>query len=87
MCHLISVVAPESQLRFWPLWWHLSKARHGPALLDRLPGPGICRIKLGKIPEGGAHIDVRLDTREPLLWKGDDFGHTGIASALTPRGT
>ena len=25
---------------------------------------------------------LALDTREPLLWKGDDFGHTGIASAL-----
>jgi ribonuclease VapC len=27
---------------------------------------------------------LALDTREPLLWKGDDFGHTGIASALDP---
>lgn len=26
---------------------------------------------------------LALDTREPLLWKGDDFGHTGIGSALT----
>ena len=26
---------------------------------------------------------LALDTREPLLWKGDDFGHTGITSALT----
>lgn len=25
---------------------------------------------------------LALDTREALLWKGDDFGHTGIASAL-----
>jgi ribonuclease VapC len=25
---------------------------------------------------------LALDLREPLLWKGDDFGHTGIASAL-----
>ena len=25
---------------------------------------------------------LALDTREPLLWKGDDFGHTGIACAL-----
>jgi len=25
---------------------------------------------------------LALDTREPLLWKGDEFGHTGIASAL-----
>lgn len=26
---------------------------------------------------------LALDTREPLLWKGDDFGHTGIGSPLT----
>jgi ribonuclease VapC len=25
---------------------------------------------------------LALDTREPLLWKGNDFGHTGIPSAL-----
>ena len=62
LCHLISVVDAHGQLRFWPLWWHLSKAWHGPTLLDKLPGPGIRRIRLGKIPEGGAHIDVRRKT-------------------------
>ncbi len=25
---------------------------------------------------------LAVDLREPLLWKGDDFGHTGIRSAL-----
>jgi ribonuclease VapC len=25
---------------------------------------------------------LALDMREPLLWKGDDFGHTGVQSAL-----
>jgi ribonuclease VapC len=25
---------------------------------------------------------LALDSREPLLWKGDDFGHTGVRSAL-----
>lgn len=25
---------------------------------------------------------LAIDTGEPLLWKGDDFGHTGVASAL-----
>jgi ribonuclease VapC len=25
---------------------------------------------------------LALDRREPLLWKGDDFGHTGVQSAL-----
>ena len=62
MCHLISVVDAGGELRFWPLWWHLSKAWHGPALLDKLPGSGIRRIRLGKIPEGGAHIDMRRKT-------------------------
>lgn len=62
LCHLIAVVDAEGQLRFWPLWWHLSKAWHGPALLDKLPGPGIRRIKLGTIPEGGAHIGLRRKT-------------------------
>ena len=28
---------------------------------------------------------LALDLREPLLWKGDDFGHTGIESALEQR--
>jgi ribonuclease VapC len=25
---------------------------------------------------------LAVDLREPLLWKGDDFGHTGVQSAL-----
>ncbi|GAA2416538.1 type II toxin-antitoxin system VapC family toxin [Mycolicibacterium llatzerense] len=25
---------------------------------------------------------LAIDRREPLLWKGDDFGHTGVRSAL-----
>ena len=62
LCHLLSVVDADGQLRFWALWWHLSKVWHRPALLDKLPGPGIRRIKLGTIPEGGAHIDVRRKT-------------------------
>jgi ribonuclease VapC len=28
---------------------------------------------------------LALDLREPLLWKGNDFGHTGIRSALEQR--
>jgi hypothetical protein len=62
LCHLVSVVDATGQLRFWPLWWNLSQAWHGPALLDKLPGPGIRRIRLGKIPEGGVHIDVPRKT-------------------------
>lgn len=62
LCHLVSVVDAEGQLRMWPLWWHLSKAWHGPALLDKLPGRGVRRLTLGKIPEGGVHIDVPRKT-------------------------
>ena len=62
LCHLVSVVDATGQLRFWPLWWNLSQAWHGPTLLDKLPGPGIRRIRLGKIPEGGVHIDVPRKT-------------------------
>ena len=43
LCHLVSVVDAEGQVRMWPLWWHLSKAWHGPALLDKLPGRGVRR--------------------------------------------
>ena len=28
---------------------------------------------------------LALDLREPLLWKGNDFGHTGVQSALEQR--
>jgi ribonuclease VapC len=28
---------------------------------------------------------LALDRREPLLWKGNDFGHTGVQSALEQR--
>jgi hypothetical protein len=58
LCHMVSVVGADGRIRLWPLWWHLSKAWHGPALLDRLPGRGVRRVKLGKVPEGGVHIDV-----------------------------
>ena len=50
--------AKAGRLRMWRLWWHLSKAWHGPALLDKLPGRGVQWLTLGKIPEGGVHIDV-----------------------------
>jgi uncharacterized protein with PIN domain len=31
-----------------------------------------------RLAAGGA----RFNLREPLLWKGNDFGHTGVQSAL-----
>jgi hypothetical protein len=62
LCHLVSVVDDTGQLRVWPLWWHLSQAWHGPALLDNLPGRGVRNLTLGKIPEGGLQIDVSRKT-------------------------
>lgn len=58
LCHLVSVVDEVGVLRMWPLWWGDSKAWHGPALLDKLPGEGVQQLRLDKIPEGGVHIDV-----------------------------
>jgi hypothetical protein len=62
LCHLVSVVDANGHLRMWPLCWHLSKAWHGPALLDKLPGRGVTRLRLGTVPEGGVHIDVPRKT-------------------------
>lgn len=63
MCHLVSVVDMAGQVRMWPLWWgDLSKAWHGPALLEKLPGKGVRRLNLGMIPEGGLHVDVSRKT-------------------------
>jgi hypothetical protein len=62
LCHLVSLVDAAGQVRLWPLCWHLSKAWHGPALMERLPGRGVRSLTLGKIPEGGLHIDIRRKT-------------------------
>lgn len=84
LCHLVSVIDGMGNLRFWPLWWRLSQAWHGPTLLKKLPGAGLTRLKLQTIPEGGVHIDIgrkavgewhTADTygivRElPALWSG-----------------
>jgi hypothetical protein len=83
LCHLVSSVGADGRLRFWPLWWHLSKAWHGPALLDMLPGLGVSRIELGKIPEGGAHIDVGRKTLG--VWQtADTMGFFGALPELWP---
>jgi len=57
LCQLISVVDAAGQVRMWPLW-HFDQARHGAAILDKLPGPGARALTLGTIPQGGLHIDV-----------------------------
>jgi hypothetical protein len=62
LCHLVSVIDEAGQLRMWPLWWHLSKAWLGPTLVQKLPGDGLRRLSLGRIPEGGVHIDVARKT-------------------------
>ncbi len=78
LCHLVSVVDATGQVRMWPLWWHLSKAWHGPALLDKLPGRGVRSLNLGKIPEGGVHID--LSRKRVGAWQTADT--MGIFQAL-----
>lgn len=84
LCHLVSVADSSGQARLWPLWWGVSSARHGPAMLKLLPGKGLTRLKLGQIPVGGVHIDVArqhvgvwytdepqdLFDRLPGLWPG-----------------
>lgn len=57
-CHLVSVACADGDTRFWPLWWGASAAWHGTGLIDRLPGEGVSRLRLGAIPESGVHVDV-----------------------------
>jgi hypothetical protein len=78
LCHLVSVVDGAGQLRMWPLWWRLSQAWHGPALIDKLPGRGASSVTLGKVPEGGLHIDVPRKTLG--VWQTADT--MGIFQAL-----
>lgn len=58
LCHLVSVVGADDKVRLWPLWWGQSAAWHGPAMIERLPGKGVRRLKLGVIPESGVHVDI-----------------------------
>lgn len=78
LCQVVSVVDPAGGLRLWPLRWTISQAWHGPALLDKLPGPGLSRLTLGMIPEGGVHIDV--DRNTVGQWHTAD--NMGICTAL-----
>ena len=59
LCQVVSVRDGSGELRLWPLHWTLSQAWHGPALLDRLPGPGVTSLKLGVLPESGVHVNLR----------------------------
>ncbi|WP_234794200.1 hypothetical protein [Mycolicibacterium flavescens] len=72
LCHLVSVAGADGEVRFWPLWWGSSAAWHGPELVDRLPGQGIRRLKLGMIPESGVHVDV--PTRRIGAWVTSEVG-------------
>lgn len=40
----------------------MSKAWYRPALLDELSGPDVRRLRLGKVLEGGLHVDVARKT-------------------------
>lgn len=69
-CHVVSVVDADGHVRLWPLWWGVSSARHGTALLELLPGKGFSRLRLGQIPTGGMHVDTQL--RRVGVWYADD---------------
>ncbi len=51
LCHLISVVDTDGQLRFWPLWWHLSKAWHGPLCWTSCPAREFGGSNSGRYPK------------------------------------
>lgn len=69
-CHVVSVIDNDGELRLWPLWWGVSSARHGSALVELLPGKGFARLRLGQIPVGGVHIDT--GRRRVGVWYTDD---------------
>lgn len=58
LSQVVSVLDGDGRLRLWPLRWHRSKVWHGAGLLDVLPGRGVKGLTLGKLPDGGVHIDV-----------------------------
>ncbi|MDQ2627934.1 MAG: hypothetical protein M3Y90_13180 [Actinomycetota bacterium] len=59
---VVSVIDPTGRVRLWPLCWADSQAWNGPALLDKLPGPGLARLQLQTHPAGGVHVDVGRKT-------------------------
>lgn len=81
LCQVVSVVDPGGRLRLWPLGWTVSQAWHGPALLDKLPGRGLTRLRLHTLPEGGVHVDVGRKTVGQ--WHTAD--NMGICSELPDR--
>lgn len=77
LCDLVSVVDTAGRLRMWPLWY-FGPAWYGPMLLAKLPGRGVARLTLGKIPAGGVHVDVGQKTVS--TWQTADT--TGIFRAI-----
>lgn len=62
LCQVVSVVDADGRLRLWPLVCTFSQAWHGPALLDKLPGPGQTRLRLHLLPDSGVHVDIGRKT-------------------------
>lgn len=62
LCHLVSVLDAEGEVRLWQLKWGYSAAWQGPAMLNTLPYKGVKKLRRTMIPESGVHIDVEKQT-------------------------
>ena len=77
-CHLLTVRDADGELTVYPLMGDCHTGWQGPALLERLPGPGLHGLELPVPPESGLHVDVRERTVE--AWLG--YTSTGLVPAL-----
>jgi len=62
LCHLVSVLDADGELRMWQLKWGYSAAWQGPAMLNTLPYKGVKQLRRTMIPESGVHVDVEKQT-------------------------
>ncbi|BBX15531.1 hypothetical protein CRI77_20340 [Mycolicibacterium duvalii] len=61
-CQIVSVVATDGGVRFWPLEQYRHPEMYGPSLLDALPGRGRAKLTLKTDPASGVHTDPRRKT-------------------------
>jgi hypothetical protein len=75
--HLVTVRSGTGRLVAYP-FRDCHTAWQGPALVDRLPGPGVARLDLSELPASGLHVDVA--GRQVGVWM-SQWG-TGLVPAL-----